>query len=370
MIMTIPDENYKGGLVIFGSQNCLGSGPIVEAHPVAPYDADAFNAAISRVSCASGRTPLADATVVALKMLPSQELPTSIIIISDGQDLGLAETKLAKTVKKKFGKMINIYTVQVGENPHGRKVLQGMAEATADGFYLNAVELPPASVMEEFVVEVLLYHDDDGEGVPNHLDKCADTPRGAVVDETGCAADADGDGVANNLDRCPDTPQGVQVDAAGCPVDSDGDGVPDFRDDCPGTAPRTVVDTRGCPVAGVEVVDGGLRISGVTTFAVGSAEISADGKRIFNEVARLLVENPQYVVEVQGHTDSTGSLDLNLRLSQQRAESVMAYLISRGVSAERLTAKGYGPNRPIADNATVEARTQNRRVEIVPTNND
>jgi outer membrane protein OmpA-like peptidoglycan-associated protein len=69
-------------------------------------------------------------------------------------------------------------------------------------------------------------------------------------------------------------------------------------------------------------------------------------------------------VEVGGHTDSTGSRATNTRLSQARAESVMAYLVSKGVAAGQLAAKGFGPDEPVADNATREGRAQNRRVEL------
>ena len=68
--------------------------------------------------------------------------------------------------------------------------------------------------------------------------------------------------------------------------------------------------------------------------------------------------------QVAGHTDSKGKDDYNMKLSQERAEAVRNYLISKGIAAERLTAKGYGETKPVADNATEEGRTQNRRVEL------
>jgi len=71
-------------------------------------------------------------------------------------------------------------------------------------------------------------------------------------------------------------------------------------------------------------------------------------------------------IEVAGHTDSMGSDAYNMKLSQQRAEAVRNFLISRGVAADRLTAKGYGESQPVADNATDEGRFKNRRVELVP----
>jgi OOP family OmpA-OmpF porin len=90
--------------------------------------------------------------------------------------------------------------------------------------------------------------DSDGDGVPDGIDKCPNTPKGAVVDAAGCPIDSDGDGVPDGLDRCPDTPKGATVDALGCPSDSDGDGVLDGLDKCPNTPPGTPVDASGCPV--------------------------------------------------------------------------------------------------------------------------
>jgi outer membrane protein OmpA-like peptidoglycan-associated protein len=89
--------------------------------------------------------------------------------------------------------------------------------------------------------------DADGDGVRDRRDECPDTPRGAVVDATGCPIDSDGDGVPDGLDKCPDTPQGMAVDAEGCPKDTDGDGVNDALDRCPDTPSGATVDGDGCP---------------------------------------------------------------------------------------------------------------------------
>jgi outer membrane protein OmpA-like peptidoglycan-associated protein len=90
--------------------------------------------------------------------------------------------------------------------------------------------------------------DSDGDGVCDGLDRCASTPRGARVDANGCPKDPDGDGVFDGLDKCPDTPNGCQVDATGCPIDADGDGVCDGLDQCPNTATGCTVDAKGCPL--------------------------------------------------------------------------------------------------------------------------
>jgi outer membrane protein OmpA-like peptidoglycan-associated protein len=90
--------------------------------------------------------------------------------------------------------------------------------------------------------------DSDGDGVSDNLDRCPNTPAGTPVDANGCPRDADGDGVADNADRCPNTPRGTPVDANGCPRDADGDGVSDNLDRCPNTPAGTPVDANGCPL--------------------------------------------------------------------------------------------------------------------------
>jgi outer membrane protein OmpA-like peptidoglycan-associated protein/opacity protein-like surface antigen len=89
----------------------------------------------------------------------------------------------------------------------------------------------------------------DGDGVPDYLDKCPNTPKGAIVGPDGCEIDSDRDGVPDSRDQCPDTPAGVKVDVRGCPVDSDGDGVPDYLDKCPDTPRGVIVTADGCPAA-------------------------------------------------------------------------------------------------------------------------
>ena len=91
--------------------------------------------------------------------------------------------------------------------------------------------------------------DTDGDGVPDYLDKCPGTPKGTAVDAKGCPADSDGDGIPDSLDKCPGTPRGVMVGPDGCPIDSDGDGIPDAYDKCPNTPKGVIVGPDGCPAA-------------------------------------------------------------------------------------------------------------------------
>lgn len=208
--------------------------------------------------------------------------------------------------------------------------------------------------------------DQDKDGVMDKDDKCADTPAGTRVDATGCPIDSDGDGVTDASDRCPDTPSGEKVDGSGCPArDSDGDGVMDSADRCPDTPQGMLVGANGCLILFVEGKKN-VVLEGVN-FVVNRAELTIDAKKILDFVAQSLNANPEVTFEIQGHASSEGSDSYNMRLSQRRAESVRAYLTSKGVAESRMTAKGYGETVPIADNSTEDGRKQNRRVELVRT---
>ena len=213
--------------------------------------------------------------------------------------------------------------------------------------------------------------DADGDGVLDNVDACADTPKGDKVDEKGCSLpkDADGDGVTDDTDACADTPAGEQVDAKGCGPsqrDGDGDGVKDAADRCPSTPAGVEVDGEGCQVL-FQPTKKTLILEGVN-FETGKATLTPESETILNGVAESLVANDSIRVQVTGHTDNTGSLALNRRLSRGRADAVRTYLISKGVAEDRLTARGFGPDQPVASNKTADGRAQNRRVELTRLN--
>ncbi|TFG45659.1 MAG: OmpA family protein, partial [Gemmatimonadales bacterium] len=205
--------------------------------------------------------------------------------------------------------------------------------------------------------------DSDKDGVYSGIDQCPNTPMGATVDAKGCPMDSDSDGVYNGIDQCPDTPAGAKVDAKGCPMDADGDGVADYLDKCPNTPAGVKVDTQGCPIL-FEAGKSALVLEGVT-FATNSATLDPSSTEILDRLANAL-QNAQSgaKLEVAGYTDNTGARAHNMRLSQARAESVMKYLVSHGVPAGMMVAKGYGPDFPIDTNATAAGRANNRRVML------
>lgn len=157
-------------------------------------------------------------------------------------------------------------------------------------------------------------------------------------------------------------------------TDSDNDGVPDFYDKCPNTPAGTKVDGSGCPlpvpppVKQVTVITEADRkvvkdaIANLE-FDFGKATIREHSYPSLERVANLLV-NKNFSLKLAGHTDNVGSDDANMKLSKDRAESVKAFLVSKGANASRIEATGYGETQPIASNKTAKGRQQNRRVEF------
>lgn len=249
-----------------------------------------------------------------------------------------------------------------------------------DNLYSIGVHIPFGPGTPKFV-------DSDGDGVADGSDRCPNTPAGASVDAYGCELDSDGDGVKNSKDKCPDTPAGVRVNASGCAVDSDRDGVTDDKDKCPGTPAGAAVDANGCELdgdsdgvvdrldecpdsaAGVQVDIRGCEIKdeinllGVN-FESNSDRLLPGATEVLDDAAATLRKNPSIRVEVEGHTDSDGAAAYNESLSARRATTVRDYLVTRGVDENRMTVRGYGESRPIADNTTATGKAQNRRVVL------
>jgi OOP family OmpA-OmpF porin len=215
--------------------------------------------------------------------------------------------------------------------------------------------------------------DTDGDGISDGRDHCGSTPLGEKIDENGCPIqfkagpqDSDKDGVVDTADQCPNTPMGEPVNPRGCTRDTDGDGISDGRDHCGSTPLGEKIDENGCPI----LFKKGARsviLRGVT-FQTGRAMLTPEARDVLRDIAGQLVENPEYRIQVSGHTDNTGSHAANLRLSLARARTVETFLEAHGVPPRQLTSKGFGPDVPIASNKTAAGRTQNRRVELNRTN--
>lgn len=201
--------------------------------------------------------------------------------------------------------------------------------------------------------------DSDGDGVYDAKDRCPSTPTGAAVDSSGCELDSDADGVANSLDKCPTTPTGVSVDGRGCALDTDGDGIVDHLDKCPGTPKGALVDDQGCQKMLTEAVSIKLDL----TFDSNKADIKSEFVDQIAKVAKFMTEYPDTTVIIEGYTDSTGAAKYNKSLSQKRAQAVADSLVNEHhIATNRVSAVGYGEEKPIADNNTADGRKANRRV--------
>ncbi len=251
--------------------------------------------------------------------------------------------------------------------------------------------------------------DTDGDGVSDRKDKCPDTPPGVTVDENGCPIDSDGDGVPDyqdecpdeagdpklkgcpdrdgdgiadkdddcpdqaglakfngcpdsdedgvpdNRDKCPDTPKGCPVDANGCPLDSDGDGVIDCEDKCP--TEKGPASNQGCP-------DWQELDLSTINFDFDKSELKPEAKEQLDELIQTLSGSKEYVIEVGGHTDNIGTDAYNMGLSQRRAEAVVKYLLSKGISNAYVSSNYYGEEKPAVPNTSITNRRMNRRVEF------
>jgi outer membrane protein OmpA-like peptidoglycan-associated protein len=170
----------------------------------------------------------------------------------------------------------------------------------------------------------------------------------------GCP-DTDEDGVPDHKDQCPDTPKGCPVDEYGCPLDSDGDSVIDCEDRCP-TEPGPAWND-GCPAE--EELD-------IPTiyFDFDKAELRPEAIAELDDLVETLSDSKEYEIVVGGHTCNIGTNEYNMDLSERRAQSVVKYLLSKGISNTYVGSNYYGEEDPAVPNTSIENRRKNRRVEF------
>ncbi len=202
--------------------------------------------------------------------------------------------------------------------------------------------------------------DADGDGIADADDKCPTTA--GLAKYQGCPIpDTDGDGVNDENDKCPSVKGLARYQ--GCPIpDTDGDGVNDEDDKCPSR--QGPASNQGCPEISKTVVDKINYAAKNVFFATGSFKLLPKSFKALDEVVGLLKSDESLMIDVDGHTDSQGTEEKNQTLSENRAAAVKTYLVSKGISEERLKSTGYGSTKPVADNKTAAGRAKNRRTEL------
>ena len=305
---TVPDANLTGALRMFGKKENMSTVFTELLWGPAALDKAAFDAGLNKIGFSNGDSPLNLALDAAAQDFKSAQGNIAVIIFTDANKEVMNYDAVKKSVmnlKSQYGDRLCIYTVQIGDDKEGAKFLGQVAEDGKCGLMVKGDDIASSKGMADFVASVFL------EKAPE------------VVEVVVCV-DPDGDGVCDPDDKCPGTPKGARVNKLGCWV---------------------LVDV---------------------LFDFDKYNIKPQYYQFLDKAARVFEANPSIKVQIQGNTDNIGTAKYNKKLSLERAKSVMQYLVNKGVSASRLSARGFGFDRPIATNDTEEGRALNRRVELTP----
>ena len=312
------------------------------------------------------------------KLVPYLSAGLGVASINNAYYTAYAPVGLGLQIKAKQGSFINILSTYRAEASAFTKMHYNHSISYSLPLKLREkkpVMLPPAPVVADIDDDgvvgsdddcpnasgLVKYHgcpvpDTDSDGINDENDKCP-TAEGAIKYKGCPIPDIDKDGINDETDKCP-TAEGLSR-YEGCPIpDTDKDGVNDEQDKCPSTP--GIMGNNGC----ADVQPLANEISSQLKFESGKVNLR---KKIYIGVDSLVVfmqKNPNTSLFISGHTDNTGTLKINQKLSLQRAMVVSNYLIKKGIDKKRISQKGFADTRPIADNKTLKGRALNRRVDI------
>ena len=299
---TIPDLSLSAGLRTLGG-NYRDFDVTKFVYGIVKYNPDSLDVVIQKLKCPFGDSPLEAAITAAGNDLRAVQGKIALVVFSDGEDMGNAPVKAAASVKSQYGDNLCIYTVQIGNDENGGKILAQVAQAGQCGIFVKGDKLGSDAEMTAFVERIFL----------------ASKPAEALP---------------------PRRPAKV----------------------VPQVMKETVVQ-REAP-ASKEV-----SMELLVEFDTGMATVKPKYNNEIKKVADFMKEYPDTTAIIEGHTDNVGKEAANVKLSQRRADSIKAYLVKKfGIDSSRIKAVGYGPNKPVASNATKEGKQKNRRVKAVFSN--
>ncbi len=325
-----PNRPLVGGLRRYGFEAGAWSVHTALIYGVTNYSRDAFASAIEIVRWAGGKSPLSLAIDKASDDLQSTVGNIALVIVSDGKIYEGDPVDAAHRIKSRYGDRICIYTAQVGNLPWGWDILDKVAKAGGCGYATTSDCLEDEKNMTDWADDIF------NRG---HKMKCRPEPPKQIVQPPpsqekaaeipmapGPCPDEDGDGVCDDVDRCPGTPKGARVDENGC----------------------WIIDK--------------------VQFDLDRYTIKPEYYSVIDEVIRVMKLNPGLRMKIEGHTCIIASEQYNMKLSHNRAISVLDYMLKQGIEPERLSVEGFAFHKPTASNKSREGRIANRRAEFIQLN--
>jgi OOP family OmpA-OmpF porin len=301
----IPSKlKLSSGIRTFGFGSCVNWSNTQLVKEISPHSATDFQSGIDKASCAGGGSPLESALKSSATDLSNSTGNIALLVVSDAYKVSNKTLAEAAALEKQFGNRLCIYSVWVGnknEQP-GKFILQELSNISGCGQSVDISTVTSNKATASFV-EAMLYNK-------------------TTVKVKAKTLDDDNDGVINSADKCPTTPKKAQVNEKGCWA------------------------------------------YGGVIFNHGKSSIKKGYEALFSNATEMLKANPALIVEIQGHSDSTGPAKFNKFLSELRAKAIKAVLAKNGIESSRLTTKGFGESAPIATNDTAAGREINRRVEL------
>jgi OOP family OmpA-OmpF porin len=308
---TLPSNiKLATGIRNFGMGSCLDWSSTQLVKDIAPHSSNQFQAGLDAMECASGGSPMEKALAATQTDLDKATGTTALLIVADGHRISKDALVEAQALQDKFGDKLCIYSVWVGNDDEqdGQFLLQEMSNIAGCGTSESVTDLKSSTSVAQFVEGML-------------FTSTAVAYRAPVI----TVSDSDGDGIDDINDKCPKTPAGAKVNSQGCWS---------FNE---------------------------------VAFGFNATTIKPEYANLFDNAIQILKLNPSMTIQIEGHTDSQGPAEYNLALSERRAQAVKDLLVENGISANRLSIKGFGESLPLATNDTPEGRAENRRVTYTVT---